>query len=251
MKIIVNEFDGDCTTTKFEGKVQNGYYKVRGAGYVSVTDYVKGGQQMTFHDKHPRDTFNIIHADEEFPLQPLDGEIDIEFKCPAVQRFRTNGIPVKLYEGSYLEVGTFKFFGKASLIDMEGKIHLSDGGWLIKDYGKYHSGLAILNIYPGIPWIEKDHSLFNLPKGKIEIIYGDFYVSKKGTNCFRIKKKEEAKHILIKDDWGGAYNSYRGRTLPEECSLYYRRASSAGGGIGYDYAVYPKDWKYKLTSDEI
>ena len=80
-------------------------------------------------------------------------------------------------------------------------------------------------------------------------IFGDYFVSKKGTKMFRIKA--DGKDQLLCDDWGGCFNSYRGGVLPQDGSLHYRRASSNGGGCGCDYAVYPRNWKRTMTVDDL
>lgn len=82
-----------------------------------------------------------------------------------------------------------------------------------------------------------------------EVIFGDFFVSKKGKDCFRVK--ENGKHQLIVIDWGGAFNKSRGCTgdsISEK--LYYRRASSNGGGSGYEYIVTTKGYIQGHSADE-
>lgn len=129
-------------------------------------------------------------------------------------------------------------------------IKLDNGEFLTNDYGKYAPDLTFLHKDEKIQWVRKhDLSVFNLPAGGINYLIGDFFTSKKGTKCFRIK--DNGKHILISDDWGGAFNSYRGRTLPKEGSLHYRRASSNGGGSGVDYAIYERGWKYTISLEDI
>jgi hypothetical protein len=146
-------------------------------------------------------------------------------------------------------------------------VELNDGSFLVKNYGKYTSGLGIIIdkdddeavIRNGV---ETDHislfrthfegSQFNLGNMcSLSGIVGDFFVSKKGTKLF--KKNKNGKHILLRDDWGGAFNSYYGGTLPEvqEGALYYRRASSNGGGSGYDYAIIPKEWKRTIRIEDL
>lgn len=129
-------------------------------------------------------------------------------------------------------------------------IELSDGSFLFKCFGKYEPNLAILCQDPEIKWDFTRKSKFNLGDGGLECLTGDFFVSKKGTNCFRIKKG--GKHILIRDEWGGPdHPRTRGGILPKDNAIYYRRASSHGGGTGYDYGVYAIDWKHQLSIDDI
>lgn len=136
-------------------------------------------------------------------------------------------------------------------LNTEGIIELTNGTFLINKYGKYEPNLSFLNIKPDVnsEWIRVEPSEFNLPKGCLSKIYGTFFTSKKGTKCFRINPNGE--HMLIGDGWGGSSNRYYGGTLPEEGALYYRRASSNGGGLGHDYAIYQRDWKYELSEEDI
>lgn len=139
----------------------------------------------------------------------------------------------------------------SNLLNKEGVIQLTNGTFLINKYGKYEPNLSFLNIKPDVnsEWIRVEPSEFNLPKGCLSKIYGTFFTSKKGTKCFRINPNGE--HMLIGDCWGGSSNRYYGGTLPEEGALYYRRASSNGGGLGHDYAIYQRDWKYELSEEDI
>lgn len=114
-----------------------------------------------------------------------------------------------------------------------------------------------------ISWVENgkfnphyttDFTDMNIEKdGNMSVLYGNFFVSKKGKNCFRILDRENAEHQLVRIDWGGCFNSTRGH-IPEKmekASLYHRRASSNGGGTGYTYVVLPKDWQAGYTEDDI
>ena len=100
-------------------------------------------------------------------------------------------------------------------------------------------------------WEDVDRRDFNLPEGCLSVVYGTFFMSKKGTKIFRIE--ENGPHMLIRDSWGGCFNDYRGNALPDENkgALYFRIASSNGGGTGYDYAVLPKDWKFSMSIDDL
>ena len=142
-------------------------------------------------------------------------------------------------------------FNIYNIVKFDNVISLNNGKFLINDYGKYASNLSFIHIVPAVQYEHIDKTNLNLPKGDLDCIYGDYFVSKKGTKCFRILPKDKANHILIRDDWGGCFNSYRGRTLPKDDALYYRRAASNGGGSGYDFAIYPKDWKYSLSENDI
>lgn len=133
----------------------------------------------------------------------------------------------------------------------KGTIILDNGNYLMNKYGKYEINLSIISKIPALNWQDIDHRNLNLPDGNTAIIYGSYFVSKKGTKCFRITSKETATHKIIKDNWGGAFSKYRGGTLPKDNAVYYRVASSNGGGMGVDYAIYPIDWIYKMSEEDI
>lgn len=140
-----------------------------------------------------------------------------------------------------------------SVVKTDDVVELNDGSFLIKDYDKYGSGLCILHSRPafGYEYVSCSKDDLNLPNGSIDVLYGSFFVSKKGTKCFRVDKN--GPHKLVRDDWGGAFNDYRGGSLPVEGKdvLYYKRAKSNGGGMGYDYVVVPRDWKNVLSVEDI
>ena len=143
---------------------------------------------------------------------------------------------------------------------------MTNGDYIINHYGKYCSGLGIIvpkgDSHIG-PYGEdqsirlfqeadsKNKSDFNLGEGPLDSLRGKFFVSKKGTKLFKVDPN--GPHILLRDDWGGAFNSYRGGKLPamDGGALYYRRASSNGGGTGYDYAVVPVNWKLEISEDDL
>ena len=114
----------------------------------------------------------------------------------------------------------------------EQAIELNDGKFIIKDYKKYGSGLLIISEKPTVTFSK---STANLGGTELEEIKGRFFTTKKGSKAFDTTS-ENPTHILYKDRWGGCFNSYKGRKLPD--GIYNHRASSNGGGVGYDYAVY-------------
>lgn len=130
----------------------------------------------------------------------------------------------------------------------EGTFQLKDGTFAIGQYGKYMPNLTFISPIPILQWENIDRTVYNLPNGDLSIIRGDFFTSKKGTKCFKVK--QNGSHILLRDSWGGCFNRYRGGVLPEN-QLYFRRASSNGGGSGYDYAVIPKNWLYSLSEEDL
>ena len=132
---------------------------------------------------------------------------------------------------------------------------LTNGKLLFNKYGKYQPDLTILvpseSSLVTIPRFHFDAADFNLSVG-VSGFFGRYFKSKKGTDCFEIlEDPETAPHILLIDNWGGAFNDYRGRELFKLPNLYQKRASSNGGGTGYDYVVIEKGVKYNLSEDDI
>jgi len=142
-------------------------------------------------------------------------------------------------------------FQRLRLADMEWIIVLSDWKFLINKYGKYQPNLSFITRIPKLSFESVSCKDLNFDEWDFDVVYWEFFVSKKWTKCFRVLPKEKAKHVLIRDDWWGAFNRYRWRTLPEDGAVYYRRASSNGGWSGYDYGVYEKDFKNTLSEDDI
>jgi len=126
-------------------------------------------------------------------------------------------------------------------------IKLSEGSFLHNCFGKYEPNLSILTTSEVFPKYEtREFSELNIEGIYLSSLRGDYFVSKKGTNCFRVK--EDGKHYLYCHSWHG-----RNATLPfsKVEGLYYRCASSNGGGNGYDYIILPVDWKYQLSEEDI
>ena len=144
------------------------------------------------------------------------------------------------------EDGTYEHVYKFNIPD--NVIQLTSGKYLVNRFGKYMPNLSFINTVPGVKWTNISKLDLNLPKGSYSFVRGRYFVSKKGTNCFSVEAN--GPHILIRDEWGGAFNDYRGRSLPED-GLYYRRAASNGGGSGYDYAIFQYGWKNALSEEDI
>lgn len=142
-------------------------------------------------------------------------------------------------------------FQELYLANMEWIIELSNWKFLINKYGKYAPNLSFLNSIPKIEFHNISSRDLNFDEWDFSLIYWEFFTSKKWTKCFRILPKEKAKHVLIRDNWWGAFNKYRWRTLPEEKALYYRRASSNGGWAGYDYGVYDVNFRNEVSENDI
>lgn len=145
----------------------------------------------------------------------------------------------------------WKNFETYRLADMEWVIELDNWKFLINSYWKYKPNLSFITRVPKLSFESVSSKDLNFDEWDFDVIYWEFFVSKKWTKCFRVLPKEKAKHILIRDNWWGAFNKYRWRTLPEDGAVYYRRASSNGGWSGYDYGVYEKDFKNTLSEDDI
>ena len=143
------------------------------------------------------------------------------------------------------------------------KVFATDSGFIFNDSGKYRPGLTF--VLDSSFELDKDGKVvnpiqyvsdrevtdsFNLDfDGATAIIFGDFWRSKKSAACFRPKDPLKAKHILVRVDWGGCFNDARGYygNAVEECgATYFRRASSNGGGSGYDYWVLPVGYVHQI-----
>lgn len=118
---------------------------------------------------------------------------------------------------------------------------------LEKRFGKYEPNLVFL-YQEGYEWVKADGDALNIANlhqhlgamaGSITyVLYGDFFKSKKGTDCFRIKDKDSAKHILLKEDYTGC-RRFKSAILDLPEIIYSRQASSNGGGAGNNYIVLP------------
>ena len=90
--------------------------------------------------------------------------------------------------------------------------------------------------------------------GDPKILFGDYWISRKGSRCFRPKSPLEAKHLLVKVSWGGADETHGSRgNYPEDIPagvLYFRHARSNAGGMGYDYWVIPVDYHASYLGTE-
>ena len=135
-------------------------------------------------------------------------------------------------------------------------IVLDNGDWLVKHYEKYQSGLTILHKPDFNPFNftgqQVDNESFNLHhEGSFRIINGEFFVSKKGTKCFRAYPDGDDQ--LVCHSWGGAFNTSRpyGKDTFGEDAKYYRNASSNGGGQGNEWVVLPRGWTKTVSEDDI
>ena len=90
--------------------------------------------------------------------------------------------------------------------------------------------------------------------GDPKILFGDYWISRKGSRCFRPKSPMTASHLLIKVAWGGADETHGSRgNYPEDVPagvLYFRHARSNAGGMGYDYWVIPVEYHASYLGTE-
>lgn len=90
--------------------------------------------------------------------------------------------------------------------------------------------------------------------GDPKILFGDYWISKKGSKCFRPKNPMTASHLLIKVAWGGADETHGSRgNYPEGIPagvLHFRHARSNAGGMGYDYWVIPVEYHASYLGTE-
>lgn len=146
----------------------------------------------------------------------------------------------------------------------EARIISLDSGYLWNDYGKYRSDLTVLfqdldqvhfstcgtNWY--VNWKKND---IDIPMGidwdgEVSYCYGEFFVSRKGTKCFRIDS--QGKHVLCMISWGGCFNSSRGIVGTDKHSpLYFHCARSNGGGAGCDYIILPRGYQYRPSEEDV
>jgi len=200
--------------------------------------------------------FSLKHSSHNLESYQDWGELELTFSdsIPIHDGWVTfypekNPVKKKLYDGQILVENPLKDF---SSVDMTNWVELSNGQFLYNDYGKYKPNLTFLGL--SVPYFPEysvvSPSQFNLPKGNMSFLKGEYFRSKKGTPCFRLS--ETGPHILIRDDWGGAFNKYGGGMLEKLPNrLYYRRASSNGGGNGYDYIIVPEGTKYIMSEEDI
>lgn len=89
--------------------------------------------------------------------------------------------------------------------------------------------------------------------GSPSIMYGKFWISKKGSKCFTPTSRELATHMLIENTWGGAFDHTRGREYENVSSIseYSRYTGSNGGGCGFCYYILKMGKKNVITIDDI
>ena len=135
--------------------------------------------------------------------------------------------------------------------------------FIVNAYGKYNPNISFVldKDFSGDPLeYRKDAPTkelvantgirFGTSESGVSVIFGDFWLSKAGKPHFRPKSYKLATHVIIRADWGGfSYPGTRGAWSAPDGVAYFRRASSNGGGTGYDYYVVPIG--YHLIYDEM
>lgn len=125
----------------------------------------------------------------------------------------------------------------------------------LKAFKKYEPMLLIIADVPYIKWERMDEEMktsLNINEaGLTEFLKGDFFVTKKGTKSFRIKK--DGKNILFRTDFNYTpINTDERKRLEDNGEvLHYSRRTSNGGGLGWDYYVVNKDWSYVPDIDNL
>ena len=134
--------------------------------------------------------------------------------------------------------------------------------FIVNAYGKYRPNISFVltKDYDGDPleyrrdtptqgMVANMGISFGAPESGVSVLFGDFWLSKAGKPHFRPKLPHIATHVIVRADWGGVrYPGTRGAWSAPDGVVYFRRASSNGGGTGYDYYVVPAG--YHLIHDE-
>ena len=206
-----------------------------------------------FRETVSETTYHSIRTEYPVTLEQLHEKVckfaEIKQKATSVGNFYE-------YERLLTDEDERKKLQNAGIKLGENAILLDSNKYLVNDYGKYCSGITFIIAPRDIPNYEYftdrrlRESLNIFWDGTPSFMYGNYWKSKKGSNCFAPCDKGHAKHLLIRLDWGGCFNSSRGSTEVQN-TLYSRRASSNGGGTGYSYYIIPIDSKNTYSEDDI
>ena len=137
--------------------------------------------------------------------------------------------------------------------------------FVIIAYGKYLPGISFVlhkgfdgdpleyrNDPPTKKMVANMGISFGTVESGVSVLFGDFWLSKAGKPHFRPKSSQTATHVLLRADWGGfSYPGTRGRWSAPDGVAYFRRASSNGGGTGYDYYVVPVGYHLIMNDEEL
>lgn len=107
--------------------------------------------------------------------------------------------------------------------------------WYITEWGKEISPVEWQNMTDVI----KDS--LHLSFKESYLLWGDYYLSKNGKGCFKIKKADEAKHILVEIPFkniGWWSRTEDEKELKKKYEVVYHRITSIGKQ-GYEYFVFP------------
>lgn len=149
----------------------------------------------------------------------------------------------------------------ANLWKMQKSLLLLNNDLIVNMFGKYNPDIVFVLKDEYKSYIQKYEpmhidmrtALNILWDGEPTVMYGRYWISKKGSKCFTPTSKEMATHVLIKNSWGGAFDHTRGREydLVSPMAEYSKSASSNGGGMGYSYYVLKIGVKNVITIDDI
>lgn len=182
------------------------------------------------------ESFLYWYEKEDKPDQELEGEELLEAVLKSSRRMKLNS------NGFYLS-------GKNKNV-----VRIEDGRYIYFAFGKYKPNLNILlnemNLYEGLPYFKDSNLREQLDyTGEIEFLRGKYFLSKKGSRFFDLTSSDKP-HILALVNWGGSFNRSRGfRNVPDD-KIYYRKASSNGGGTGKDYLILPVDYSATYSIDD-
>lgn len=133
-------------------------------------------------------------------------------------------------------------------------IILENGSYLSRAYGKYKPNLTFLHEeeLENFPFSTALPSPLEIDGHYIGGLRGEYFVSKKGTKCFRISP--HGREVLYRYTWGGAFLKSRGHYAgPDKVPqmIYFRRASSNGGGNGYTYFILPVGYIHTIREEDL
>lgn len=119
----------------------------------------------------------------------------------------------------------------------------TEQGFIMSHKVKYGSALTfVVNSKRYMPkWIYNKELKYhkNSWLNGSEIIFGNYFISKKGNVCFELTEKENSKHVIIKRSHKGYVDDFEAKfknVLPEGI-IYTKFSKSNGGGIGYSFVV--------------
>ena len=232
-------------------------------------------------DKAALTRFSVSKADNSITGQPVltDHALKDTPMAKSISEIGTGKYNTKLsaeanmFFNHAFEPVSRKTIGLVSLREMreffktDNIVRIADGRFTFPDYGKYRPNVTFIvsdtmpysTTYSGgkdylepVPYHEYDavaREYMNIPfdanPDGITAAFGNYRLSKNGKPVLEVCDCEDASHVLIKADWGGAFSKASGigsfsekevrERYPEV--LMFRRAKSNGGGSGNDYYV--------------